>query len=189
MKKVTLQLFTFLTFISTIVNAQSQNSLAVDGADDFVSIPGASALIVGSSTISLTSWVYPTNANPVFPNFDGFAGIRNNLDADFYFMQYSPSTAIEARFTNQNGTVHNITWNGLQLNVWQHLALTYDGAALTLYYNGAPVISAPASGTIANATEDLWIANLPYDVNNYYLTGKIDEVSFWNKTLSAQEVD
>jgi Concanavalin A-like lectin/glucanases superfamily/Secretion system C-terminal sorting domain len=165
-----------------------QNALDFDNANDQVVATGASSLIAGSSNISLTMWVYPRNPAPAFPDFDGIAGFRNNLDADFYILHYTP-TSVEARFRNSAGTAYDVIGTGIQLNTWQHLAFTYDGTNLNLYFNGQLNASLPATGSIASATEDFYIGNLLYQGTNYLLNGKVDETSLWNRTLSAAEVD
>jgi hypothetical protein len=181
-------LFMILTLASAMAKSQSQNALDFDGIDDEVIVPGASTLIAGSNQISLTCWVYPTNANPVYPDFDGFAGFRNEIDCDFYMMQISPSTAIEARMRNSAGGFYTITYQGLNLNTWQHLALTFDGSMLRLYVGGLLADSVPASGGITNTAEAFHIGTLPYSANPYWLTGKVDEISLWNRARTPTEV-
>ena len=67
-----------LVLLITNANAQSNNALDFDGSNDFVTSPQGSSLIAGSQNISLSLWVYPRNSVPGFPDFDGFAGLRNN---------------------------------------------------------------------------------------------------------------
>jgi hypothetical protein len=131
--------------------------------------------------------VYPKNASPVFPDYDGFCGFRNNSNADFYLVQISP-TKVEARFRNSTGTVFDILDSALQLNAWQHYVLTYNGSYLSLYRNGVLKQSISATGTITNTAEDFYMGNLIYISNNFYLNGRLDEVSLWNKSLNASEV-
>lgn len=176
-----------ISLCSIGASAQSNNSLAFDGLNDEVLTPGASALIANSTGMSLTAWVYPTNPSPGFPNFDGIAGFRNNVDADFYLLHYTP-TAVEARFTNSSGVVFNLTPQVLTLNTWVHLAMTYDGSVLRLYKNGVFADSIPANGTISNTLEDFRIGNLIYLGTNYYLSGRVDEVSLWSRALQPEEL-
>lgn len=176
-----------LLLISGTASSQSNNALAFDGINDFVSVPAASALIANSTGLSLTAWVYPTNPAPSFPNFDGFAGFRNNTNADFYLLHYTP-TSVEARFTGASGTNYNLVAPVLTLNTWTHLAFTYDGSMLRLYKNGAIVDSLPASDVITTTTENFLIGDQLYQTTHYYLTGKVDEVSLWNRALSPAEL-
>jgi hypothetical protein len=136
----------------------------------------------------MTCWVYPRNANPVFPNLDGFTGIRNNSNADFYLCQYTPFSKVESRFTNSTGTMYTMDDLVLQLNTWQHLALTYDGAWLKFYYNGVINDSIAASGTFSTSPVDFLVGDQIYTTTHYYLDGMVDEASLWNKTLSASDI-
>jgi hypothetical protein len=179
----------FALMIPSTSSAQNQNALSFDGIDDKVVVTSGSSLVAGSGQISLTCWVYPTNANPVFPDFDGFAGIRNDVNADFYMVQIAPFSTVEARFRNSAGTAFNIAYNGLQLNTWQHFAFTYDGLMTRLYKNGVEVDSTVATGVISNSAVNFTIGNVVYLTTDYLLAGKTDEVSLWSKALSAQEVN
>jgi hypothetical protein len=173
--------------LSGSVHAQSNNALAFDGVNDAVTVPGASALIANSAGMSLTCWVYPTNAAPSFPNFDGFAGIRNNTDADFYLLQFS-ATSVEARFRGTSGIAYDIVAPVLTLNAWNHLAFTYDGSYLRLFKNGVLADSLAASDVILNTNESMLIGDQLFSGTHYYLTGKMDEVSLWSRALQPAEL-
>lgn len=176
-----------ICLFSMAVQAQTNNALSFDGLNDEVLVPAASSLIANATEMSLTAWVYPTNPSPSFPNFDGIAGLRNNLDADFYLLHYTP-TAVEARFTNSSGAIFTLTPQVLTLNTWVHLAMTYDGSWLRVYKNGVIADSIAANGTIATSLEDFRIGNLLYQGTNYYLAGRVDEVSLWSRALTAAEL-
>ena len=166
--------------------AHSQGALDFDGIDDQIMVPGASALIANSN-LSLSFWVYPTNPAPNYPNFDGFAGFRNNSNADFYILHYS-TTKVEARFRNSSGVVFDILYNGMYLNAWNHFTLTYDGATLSLYHNGEAAGVIPANGFIASTTEPFNMGVLPYFSTPYFFDGRLDDVCLWSKCLSTPEV-
>lgn len=187
--KCALPFFISLLLLSGITKAQNQNCLDFDGINDVVTVPAASALISGATGISMTCWVYPTNnASAGFPDFDGFAGFRNEVNADFYLIQLAPSLTLEARFRNSIDSAFTLSYNGLQLNTWQHLALTYDGIKLRLYKNGIRVDSMNAFGTISNTLVNFLIGSIHYTSAEFYLDGKVDEVSLWNRMLTAPEV-
>ncbi len=187
-KKLLLQILAILaiTFQYQTTKAQ-QNALDFDNVDDEVIGANASATIANATAMSLSFWVYPTNANITFPDFDGFAGFRNNTNADFYIVQHL-ALGVEARFRNSAGTNYDIVVSNLVLNTWQHYVMTYNGSTLTLYRNGISVGSTPATGTITSTSQTLYMGNLDYQGTNFYHKGKLDEVSLWNKALTAQEV-
>ena len=188
-------MYRFLSFILlcfiliTISPSFAQNNcFDFDGANDFINIPSASGLISGSSAISMSCWVYPTDPIGGWPNFDGFLGFRNESNADFYILQLNPTT-VEGRFRNSSGTTYTLTQTGLINNTWQHFVLTYDGSNLTIYLNGVAGSSVPASGMITNSMVDFFIGKLEFGATNFSLDGKIDEVGLWDKALSAIEIN
>ena len=164
----------------------AQNVLDFDGIDDQVVIPNASSTIANSD-LSLAFWVYPTNPNPGWPDFDGIAGFRNDINADFYILQLS-ATNVEARFRNSSGTNFDIVYNGIVLNTWNHFVLTYDGTNMVLYHNGTIAGTQTASGNITSTTSPLNIGFLPFSSNNFYLDGRMDDVALYNKALNQSEV-
>lgn len=179
-----------LCAILPLVGANGQNNaLDFDGLDDVASAFGASAFIAAAPGLSLSCWVYPRNAGPAFPDFDGIIGFRNDVDADFYMVQISPTNTVEARLRNSAGTAFTLTAPALTLNTWQHLVLVYDGAFLTLYLNGNSIANTPASGTISNAGVPLYVGDLYYLGNHFYLDGRIDEATVWSRALTQAEVN
>ncbi len=187
MKTTLLSVVILLGMFAFALPAKSQNALDFDNVDDKVSVTAGSSLIANSPALSLSFWVYPENAAPTFPDYDGFAGIRNNADADFYILQLT-ATNVEARFRNSAGVPYDIVFPGLILNAWQHFVMTYDGTNLSLYHNGLPAGSIAASGVISNSAVLFNIGNLEYQGTNFLTNGKLDEVSLWSKALSPSEI-
>lgn len=181
---------TAIVVFLTAFNSKAQiieNALYFDNIDDQVQAPNASALIANSNQISLSLWVRPDNTNIVFPDYDGFAGIRNNTNADFYIVHFGPRR-VEARFRNSSGVAFDVIDTSIQIGQWQHYTLTYNGSELTLYRNGNIIGTTPASGTITNTTEPFFIGNLPFQTFFYWMNGQLDEVTLWNRFLSGAEV-
>ena len=69
---------------------------------------------------------------------------------------------------------------------WTHLAVTYDGAMLRLFVNGAQVSGRATSGSILSTADPLWIGgNHPY---GEFFHGVIDEVSVYDLALSDSQL-
>ena len=186
----TFRTLAFLLSLPSFVQAQTirQNALDLDGINDEVTVANASALVNGSTALSLTCWVYPTqSAN--WPNMEAFAGFRDNASADFYLLQ-TYGTTMEARFRNSGNMVFTLdSSNLLMLNTWQHVALTYDGAMLTMYHEGAVIASMPASGTINSPSVMFRIGNMDIPGSTQiYLDGRVDEVTLWSRALTQAEI-
>lgn len=176
-------------FSSTLSVAQSQNNaMHFDGMDDYIQVPNASSLITGASMVSISCWMKPENTAPGFPNYDGIVGFRNELDFDFYILQLT-STTTEARFRNSSGINYDLVTPGLVVNDWNHYVFTYNGSMLKLYINGQIADSTAASGTIVNPSVPLNMGLLQFQATNFFYNGSLDEVTLWNKALTAQEVN
>lgn len=171
------------------VSANAQNNyLMFDGVNDHVVIPNSGNILANSAAISMSCKVYPKNPNPAWPAFNGILGYRNDSNFDFYIIQLS-SNSVEARFRNASGTPFTITYSGLTLNAWNHFYMVYNGSTLKLYKDGLEVASVAASGSApATNSSTFKIGLVTYEITNFYHTGYIDEVSLWNKALSAAEI-
>ena len=74
----------------------------------------------------------------------------------------------------------------LPLSAWSHVAVTYDGAMLRLYVNGAQVSAVAQTGSAAASTSPLYIgAN---SIAGHFFNGLIDEIRLYNRALSAAEI-
>ena len=68
----------------------------------------------------------------------------------------------------------------LPLDVWSHVALTYDGARLRIYVDGLEVASRAAHGSLASTPE-------PMEIGQWF-HGSLDEVRIYGRALSAAEI-
>lgn len=72
------------------------------------------------------------------------------------------------------------------VGVWSYVAVTYDGATLRFFANGAPVASRATTGTIATSDNPLWLGgNHPY---GEYFCGLIDEARIYDRALDEAEI-
>lgn len=166
--------------------SNAQTGIQCDGIDDHIAVPSASNQI-SNSDMSIAFWVRPNNANPGFPNFDGFAGFRNNSNADFYILQLS-ATNVECRFRGNNGVHYDFVFTGLVLNAWNHFVMTHNGSTLTVYHNGVLAGSVPAPSTITNTTVPFTIGRTDFQGTPFYTTGAFDDVGLWTRAITASEV-
>jgi hypothetical protein len=187
MKRLLLLYFNSFLILNTFSLVGQSNSFDFDGIDDFVGVTNASSFISTDTAMAISCWVYPTNSNAGWPDFDGFLGFRNDINADFYILQLN-STTVEARFRNSLGTNFDISQSGLTLNTWQHFIFTYNGTTLSLYLNGVLGTSIPANGNINNTAVNLNIGKVKFGISDFYFDGKIDDVGLWSKNLTASEV-
>jgi hypothetical protein len=69
---------------------------------------------------------------------------------------------------------------------WHHVACVYDGVGIQIYLDGTAVGTAAGhTGTMEDGTEDIKIGQL---IDGDGFIGGIDELSIWNRNISAAEV-
>ena len=171
------------------VEAQNSYSLNFNGQSDYIEVIDASAMITNNDQMSITGWVYPRNANSGWPDFDGFFGFRNELDADFYLLQLD-NYKVEARLRISLNDYFSVVTapNSISTETWYHLALIYDGTNLIIYINGIEAGSTGASGQITNESVPLKVGRLVFQTTNFDLDGQADEIGLWNVALTPQQI-
>lgn len=78
----------------------------------------------------------------------------------------------------------------LVIGSWAHVAVTYDGAALKLYVNGAPSTTTPASGTVSTTSSPLFLGTRTAGApSSESWRGKLDDVRLYvGRALTQAEL-
>ncbi|MBC8193855.1 MAG: PKD domain-containing protein [Candidatus Marinimicrobia bacterium] len=162
-----------------------ESSLHFEGPDNAV-IVDYSPLLNMTEAMSIEAWIYPTG----WGNLD--AGLGRILDKGFirFFLnkagnsQFADSS-IGLILKHQDGTLSKVTTgpNSIQLNEWQHVAMTYDGASseIHIYINGIDrtVIHTPPTGPLIN--HDTWDLILGNNLTrSFVFDGRLDEIRIWD---------
>jgi hypothetical protein len=156
-------------------------ALSFNGSTSRVSVPSSPSLNL-TTAMTLAAWIQPT------VNQSGWRTILQK-ETDAYALNASNSTGPlrpsgGGTFGGAFQWVSGPTAN--PVNVWTHVALTYDGTTLRLYVNGTQVASTAATGVIETTTSPLWIGgNNPY---GEYFQGLIDEARVYNRALTPTEI-
>ena len=72
------------------------------------------------------------------------------------------------------------------MGTWTHLAVTYDGATLRLYVNGAQVATRARTGNMVTPPNPLQIGG--DSIYGQFFTGLIDEVRIYNQARTATDI-
>lgn len=171
-------------------------SAGFDGSSGYVAVPFA-ANLNPSGPFSIEAWVNPSQSTdsggtPCPVSSAQMNGNRSGWqirqrDTGWQFVLYTHSGSAVA-----NDGIANTAVGGVPaLNSWTHLVGVYDGTTTTLYVNGVPYSSSVA-GYVANYDDGV---NLPgpftigarSSLNNNF-AGRVDEVAFYNRVLTANEV-
>ncbi len=72
---------------------------------------------------------------------------------------------------------------------WIHVAGTFDGTKLTVYINGQPDGTNEVTAPYSPSSYPMRIGHAAFSLDKHRkFNGKIDDVMFWNRTLSARDV-
>ena len=156
-------------------------ALSFDGVNDLVTVLDANDLDL-TTGMTLEAWVRPTAIN-------GFETVvLKEAGSDLAYSLYGdnqsgrPSTSIRqgSTYYAANGT------SQLPLNVWTHLAATYDGANLRLYVNGTQAGTLARTGAVNTSSGALRMGG--NSIWNEWFAGRIDEVRVYDRALSGTEI-
>jgi Concanavalin A-like lectin/glucanases superfamily/Fibronectin type III domain len=162
-------------------SARFGNALLFDGVDDSLTIADSPSLHL-SGGMTLSAWVYPAA-------MQGSLGPIIQKEVEAYDLHAgSGEEVLGPAGGGAFGGVgaHVLGLEAIPLNAWTYLAVTYDGAALRLYVNGAEVSSVSQTGALEVSANPLEIGGGTH--GSEYFAGQIDEVRVYNRALSSSEI-
>ena len=159
-------------------------ALSFDGVDDWVTVNDSAALDL-TNGMTLEAWVYPTAISG-----NRTVLVKENTPNSVYYLY--ANTSDDSSNTPLGGGVfagqYQFAHGGstLPINVWTHLAVTYDGATERLYANGAQVASKAQTGSMTVSGGVLRIGG--NSIWGEFFKGRIDEIRIYNRALKAEEI-
>ena len=171
-----------------------ESALAFNGVSSKIVCPASASLNI-TENLTIEAWINPENWGP--NSMIGFGRIVEKQQFAMYLIDSSPafndhSVAFQISHVDGPRSISMTPENSIQLDVWQHIALTYAGNSneVKMYINGIEqsvnFTVAPAGFIADNSANDFVIGNT--ENNAYGFKGKIDEVRIWNSVLSAQQI-
>ena len=165
-----------------------------NGSSSVIRIPASSSLNVGTNNgFTIEGWINPASPNDVRPILEwnqgnnGLAGTGVQL-----WLSAGGNNELHANVLDTAGNNHAMGASGVMTaNTYQHIALTYDkttGVAV-LYHDGVPVATQNLGSFTPQTSFDLYMGVRPSGpFSNFYLNGKLDEISLYGRALSACEI-
>lgn len=89
-------------------------------------------------------------------------------------------------FEGSSASNFTILFGAASTSLFQHLAMTYDGAIVTTYLNGA--LASSQSAAAAGVSLDFQVINLGVSRVANHFSGLVDEVHVFGRVLSPREV-
>jgi len=161
-------------------------AFSFDGVDDYVWAPGTG--IDDLQTLTIEAWVKLNSLPDRIQRFVTLAppGLERAVLRYGLFGTTEPGQLhFYMRIGDESTDFTHLAVDGvLQSGVWHHVAGTYDGNYMRLYLDGVEVGSIEISGPVATGTHHGVRLSSPDEP----LDGLLDEVSIYNRALSASEI-
>ena len=171
-----------------------EQGLSLDGGDDYALVPSTLELRPANN-FTISAWIYPASLNKpmVIVGHDDDGG-----GDDGYTFAVTDDGRAYLSAKNASGSVQHLVSDGAMTdpNQWYHVAGSYESAGdniynVRVYLNGVETINTDASGDVVYAlTDNINIGRrggTPFQ-NTGMFKGKIDEVRFYNRVLSVDEI-
>ena len=147
------------------------------------------------TSLSVCAWVYPhswggaTAADYIFDKRHGSSPWNS---VALFFHGTGTKLRLDLGGSDNSNHVLDYTYGGtFPLNTWQFVCGTWDGPSTTMkiYYNGAEANSTTSTfgGTLLNGNGAAVIGVLGDQFQHWY-DGYMDNIQFYNKALSSQQI-
>jgi hypothetical protein len=162
-------------------NPNGAISMLDGGQFNRIDVPGSDANnLMQNGAFTISFWF--NRQDTIMPS-DQFEELMNTADLSI-FLGNQNNNAIFSPFVvgvALNNPLYDLPWvnNGMttELNVWHHLAITYDGSLLILYRDGGVVNAATTTFT-----------NMPGADFAAYFKGYLDDIRVYKKALTQDEI-
>jgi hypothetical protein len=167
-------------------NAKINNSVYFGGSNRLTHVSNTSLQVTSDFTFSL--WANLTGGGPILWKGEGATSIDYSLIVDgtygLAFMGYIPAVGL-------NGTVGAYA-PLLSSGVWYHIVAWYDSSdgKVRIRINDTTTYTSAAAVTLVQTTNDFIMGILQYGGGpaGAGITGVVDEVGFWKRLLTAEEI-
>ena len=179
----------------TWVTGQDGNAWHFDGTSQYATTPDSNDLDL-TSAITIAAWVKPEMVGssnvPQQIVQKATTGSTNGYEIG---LTGATSTAPQKAFIRFNKSSSGDTYRATSTtvyptdgNTWIHVAGTWDGSTIRLYYNGVQQGSVPFAGPIATNSLAIGVGGPPILDTSRMFKGAIDDVRIYDRALSAGEI-
>jgi len=158
-------------------------ALDFDGTNDYVIIYDSPSLDVNGPGITFMAWIYS-------PAFHDCGWIVGKGEGDLIWGLLLESDG-DIRYWIRSGGTRHEQWGipvGLTTDIWQHVAVVYDGSYMRFYLNAEEKDNYPKTGNMNTNDEPVYIGLDGWNQANHYI-GKIDQVKIYGRALSPEEIE
>ncbi len=172
------------TSVAGALAGDTNTAVTFNGTTQYVTIPDFAAASPATNPVTFAAWIKPTSVAVSV----AIAGKAAN-PYEWAFNAATTDLQLQA-WNSGGGSVGTITSTAvLTAGAWHHAVFSIDGAGtVRIYANGAEATTGTVTiGSMSNTASALVLANRG-DGGGGYFGGAIDEVSIWNRVLTAAEI-
>ncbi|MCL5096512.1 MAG: FG-GAP-like repeat-containing protein, partial [Candidatus Omnitrophica bacterium] len=157
-------------------------AFSLNGAGGYVEVPDSPLWAFGSNSFTFELWAnFAAAGNRVFVASDAGGGSHDK------WLFWLNGGKLQFHVNDSTGDALSIGSASFSPTIgqWYHLALTRSGSNFTFYVDGSSVATNAAVRAIPDVSAPVTIGQAE---SNYYFNGLLDEVSVYNRALSAAEI-
>ena len=152
---------------STTQSKYLTSSMYFDGTGDYLSVPYDAGFNMGATTdFTMEAWVYQINQtgnHTVFAQYNGAGTAHSTANGHRWIFWIDDGRVQLYQYPDMNTQL--IDSGTLNLNTWNHVAVTREGSVFRLFVNGTQV------DTFTSSTVEIGFLNDPLTVGSYNSTG------------------
>jgi glucose/arabinose dehydrogenase len=169
---------------------QLGRNLALDGVNDFASVPNSPTLGAFTDELTVAGWTRRPSKRAGWR-----ALVSRQLGGnapDQFFLGFKDGVP-KFGVNTSNGAEQSVGSGEAPRKEWVHLAGVYDGSRMTLYVNGEKRANVAKSGNLRSSARPVLVganANRRSPLAaSQNLNGGVDEVRLYTRALSAAQID
>jgi hypothetical protein len=145
-------------------------------------VPDSPDFDIGAGDMTIEAWF-----NPESSSFTGMMNHTNGMSSSDGWWIFSANTT-GVRFC-MNDVDHDVWQEDLfPTGEWTHVAIVKAGSAISFYFDGSYFNSIDYGQHVNDSSSPFEIGLEGSTYGNWYFTGTIDEVLFWNVARTEAEI-
>lgn len=165
-------------------NGKYGSDYEFDDTSSYIDCGSDSSLAVVAGSFTISAWVKPSSIDSydmIISKDDSSTTLNSGYRLMF-------DNGHHGRILVDNGSNQDaVTTSTVPLNSWTHIVATFNGTDLQIYHNGSLQATTQISGSLVSDNKQMVIGKKASQ-NSAYFGGAIDDITIWNTSLSAAEV-
>ena len=150
--------------------------------DDYLSVPNSASLQAVGDHFSIEAWVRPESLPSGDPYYDKGIVVREGYVRGFALATKGAAFGMWIGGANDTGLA--AVSSPITTDRWYHVVGTYDGSDARIYVDGE--LEGTQAAPLIHYDTPLMIGTS--QINERFFDGQIDEVTIYNRALTAQEI-